>query len=123
MKKIFAFILCMAAVALMFAACGDDDIYDRPGTGTTLGSVTEPTVDSDVGSYSADPDGEVNETTDGTGLVEEGMDKMESGISEGMDDLEDGARDIMDGDMNNPADDAGRTDSGDSHGSTNGNSH
>ncbi len=138
MKKIFALILCAAALALTLAACGKDDAYRKPGTGTTLGTTaTTPSAGSDNGSYSADPDGEVSQTTDTDGVLEDGMDHLESGLEQGMDDLEQGAEDLgddiedMGDDMssgenggaeaeNNAESGAGRP-TGD--GATNGNSH
>ena len=109
MKRLFALIFALLMTACLFSACGDDDTYRQPGTGTTLGGhkVTEPVGSDDNGTYSADPDGEVNPTTDDN-ILEDGLNDLENGIDEGIDDieqglgdLENGARDMLDGDMNN----------------------
>ncbi len=149
MKKLsIIFALIFALLAL--TGCGDDDIYREPGTGTTLKPkvTTEAPVSDDVGSYSADPDGDVADTTDG-GVFEEGMEDLESGVDEGLEDIGDGAervgddiKDMTDGMRPGSSDDDGsartdteasggtdseglenRTDEGDSHGATNGNAH
>lgn len=100
MKRIFALIISLALVACLFAACGDDETYRQPGNGTTLGSniTTEPIADGDNGSYSADPNGEVSQTTDDN-ILEDGLDDVEDGINQGLDDIEDGIDDMTDGDM------------------------
>ena len=55
MKRIITLLLALSLAALALAGCGDGDIYDRPGTGTTIdNAVTEPPIGSDNGSYSAD---------------------------------------------------------------------
>ena len=122
MKKFLAMIISLILTAALLAGCGDGDVYERPGTGTTLGpdvTTKAPEPDSD-GSYSADPDGDVNDTT-GEGMVEEGIDKVESGVDQGMDELEDGIDNMTDKGAN--GDGADNADAGDSHGATNGNSH
>lgn len=110
MKRIFALTVCLALAALMLCSCGDDEIYDRPGTGTTLGSpVTTPVPDDDgSGTYSADENGDVSKTTDGS-ILEDGMDDLENGLEKGAEDIEKGAedlgedvKDMMDGDRENP---------------------
>ena len=108
--------ICLALAACMLTACGDDDIYRDPGNGTTLGgkgtTATTPTVNDDNGSYSADPDGDVNQTTDNNGVIDDigdgidqGMDDLGQGIEdvgddigEGIKDVADGAEDMMNGD-------------------------
>lgn len=93
MKRIFALMICLALAACMLTACGDDDIYREPGNGTTLGATTTtPTLGDDNGSYSADPDGDVNQTTDNDGV----MDDIEDGIDQGMDDIGQGIEDLGD---------------------------
>ncbi len=137
MKKIITLLVCVAVVAVVFAACGNDDIYDRPGTGTTIGGkVTEPSVGTDSGEYSASPDGEVSETTDG--VLEEGMEDVEEGLDDLGDGIKDGAEDLKDSaekmaDDLTPGYDAhseevnsqnnGNNNAGNTNGSTNGNSH
>ena len=128
MKKIFALIISLMLVTCLLAACGDDDTYRQPGTGTTLGggTGTAPVVDDNNGSYSADPDGDVNQTTDNN-ILEDGINDIENGIEQGMDDLEqgmddleNGAEDMLDGDgrrgdnadMNGINDDAANGDFG-----------
>lgn len=98
MKRIFALIISLMLVTCIFAACGDDDTYRQPGTGTTLGgNVTTPAIDDQNGSYSADTNGEVNQTTDNDGILEDGMNDLENGIEQGMDDIEQGLDDLGDG--------------------------
>ena len=98
MKRIFALIISLMLVTCLFAACGDDDTYRQPGTGTTLGGkVTTPAIDDQNGSYSADPDGEVNQTTDNDNILEDGMNDLENGIEQGMDDIEQGLDDLGNG--------------------------
>lgn len=123
MKRILALIISLTAAAMLFAGCGDSDVYDRPGTGTTLSpdediATTMPEISDDNGSYSADPDGDVNQTTDG-GILEDGEDMLESGAEDLGDGLEDLGGDIKD----SMGEGENRTDEGDSHGATNGNSH
>lgn len=132
MKRIFVLTVCLMLSMFMLAACGDDEIYDRPGNGTTLGTpATEPPINDDNGSYSADPDGEVSQTTDNDGILEDGMDDVEKGvddiedgIDQGMDDLgdmADGNGDAAGAENGNTAADSDNAPVGD--GSTNGNSH
>lgn len=107
MKRIIALIMALMMAACLFAACGDDDTYRQPGTGTTLGGgITTPARSDDNGTYSADPDGEVNPTTDDN-ILEDGIDDIEDGLNEGLNDLEqgindleNGAEDMLGGDMN-----------------------
>lgn len=147
MKRTILIVLSLALAAFVLAGCGDNDVYERPGTGTTVEpNATEAPLPDGNGSYSADPDGEVNQTTDGDGILEDGMNDLENGIDEGADAiengadkaidgiergaeyLEQGAEDILDGNTADPEADANtnagtsRTDMGDSHGATNGNS-
>lgn len=136
MKRTIALIFSLILAMTMLAGCGDDDVYRQPGTGTTLKNPDVSTLpdqgDAD-GSYSADENGDVGDTT-GTGMVEEGIDDIEDGIDQGMDDLGegleemgDGAEDMLNGDNGTETDGGmnsdGSTDNGYSHGSTNGNSH
>lgn len=111
MKRIFALMICLALAACMLTACGDDDIYREPGNGTTLGggTVTTPAPSDDNGSYSADPDGDVSQTTDNDGVLEDGIDDIGEGIDQGMNDIGQGLEDIGDdiGDAVD-GDDAGR---------------
>lgn len=97
MKRIFALIISLMLVMCLFAACGDDDTYRQPGNGTTLGGKgTTPAIDDNNGSYSADPDGDVNQTTDDN-ILEDGINDIEDGIEQGMDDLEQGVNDLENG--------------------------
>ena len=154
MKRILALIISLTAAAMLFAGCGDSDVYDRPGTGTTIdNAVTEPPIGSDNGSYSADPDGDVSQTTDG--ILEDGIDGVEKGLDDIGDGIEEGAdrlEDRLDGadDKDSEADGDGAADgdgevsqgesaedhraevnsqnngnnnAGNTNGSTNGNSH
>lgn len=98
MKRILALIISLMLVTCFLAACGDDDTYRQPGTGTTLGgNVTTPAIDDQNGSYSADPDGEVNQTTDNGNIIEDGINDIENGIEQGMNDLEQGMNDLENG--------------------------
>lgn len=97
MKKIFALMIALAFAMCLFTACGDDDTYRQPGTGTTLGDVTSTTpIDDANGSYSADPDGDVNQTTDDN-ILEDGINDIENGIENGLNDIEQGIDDLGDG--------------------------
>lgn len=136
MKRIIALITSIALAACILGACGDDETYRRPGTGTTLGepNVTTVSLGDDNGSYSADPDGEVSQTTD-ENILEDGMDSVESGIDQGMDDLregvddlEQGADEMLGGEGNETAEgtvgnDINGAGQGTGNGATNGNSH
>lgn len=103
MKKILALAIAFMLCASMLCACGDD-VYDRPGTGTTLGGGTEPSVGSEPGTYSANNDGDVSLTTDGTNRVEGGINDVGEGIENGVDDIGRGLEDIGD-DIENGIDD------------------
>ena len=98
MKRIFALMISLLLVTFLFAACGDDDTYRQPGTGTTLGGkVTTPAADDQNGSYSADLNGDVNQTTDNNNIIENGINDIENGLEEGMNDLENGINDLEQG--------------------------
>lgn len=130
MMKKLAVIIAAACALLCLCACGDDDVYRKPGTGTTLGTVTsaDESAGTDNGTYSASPDGDVSDTTDGVledGFedLEDGVERVEDGIDQGMD----RAEDAIDGnsDASAPADgsDINGAGQGTGNGATNGNSH